>query len=176
MSAGSSSANNIDSTYVGSREMFPVFQNTTPDLLAITEDTKNIFKVFGKELAELTSLRAIFNHEDELNPEELMGGEATHTKKTLDNGKMSLLLTKPPSQYSPPLDALDDLDSPPTVSDKYASNATFLAKEGDLNRYLLTATDDKFFIVYQDWVHQNHGTHIDVRIGRMISVKKYGKI
>ena len=95
------------------------------------------------------------------------GGEATQTKNPLDNGEMSPLLTQPPSQYSPPVDdpdAPEAPESPPPVPPEYTSNANLLESEGDPERDCPTADNDKLFGVYQDWMHQNPGTHLDCRI------------
>ena len=135
--------------------------------MAIIKDTKKILKVYEKGLAKITSPRTLFTQDDEINPSEVMGGEATQTKNPLDNGEMSPLLTQPPSQYSPPVDdpdAPEAPESPPPVPPEYTSNANLLESEGDPERDCPTAANDKLFGVYQDWMHQNPGTHLDCRI------------
>ena len=42
-----------------------------------------------------------------------------------------------------------------------ASSASNLASEGDLPGVCLTAAANALFSVYQDWVHQNTGIHLD---------------
>ena len=70
------------------------------------------------------------------------------------------LLTQPLSQYPPLVYAPDALDSTPPGSRKDLSDATRLAIEGNLPRDRVTAADYKLFGGYQDWVHQNPGTHM----------------
>ena len=40
------------------------------------------------------------------------------------------------------------------------SGAVHLASKGNLPGYCLMAADDNLFGIYQDWVHQNPGTHM----------------
>ena len=44
------------------------------------------------------------------------------------------------------------------------STASHLAREINLKGILLTAVGDALFGIYQDWVHQNLGTHLDLVI------------
>ena len=68
---------------------------------------------------------------------------------------------QPLSQSLPPVDALDSLDSPSPGAQEDVSDAACLASMNDLPRENLKAANDKFFGVYQDWVYQNPGTHLD---------------
>ena len=54
-----------------------------------------------------------------------------------------------------------DIASPPPHTHSYASAAAQLAIDSDLKVVRLTDADDVLFGVYQDWVHQNSGTHLD---------------
>ena len=74
---------------------------------------------------------------------------------------MPPILTKPPSQYLPPADAPDALDSPLLRPQKYMSYDVIIASESDLPKDILTAVYDMLFAIYQDWVHQNPFTHLD---------------
>ena len=65
------------------------------------------------------------------------------------------------SQSSPPVDAPD---SPPQRLHRDARNAAHLASKSNFPGDLFTAADSKLFLVYHYWVHQNPGTHLDVRI------------
>ena len=145
-SADSFGANDNNSTYRGLHEIFPTIENPTPDLSAITEDAINIFEVFGKGLAELNNLRAIFTQDGKLDPTDLVEGESTHIETPPDNGETTSLLTKSPSQYTDPVDAPDDPDSPPPGPQVDASGSTCVA--GNLPRERLTAANDKLFGVY----------------------------
>ena len=74
---------------------------------------------------------------------------------------MPPILTQLPSQYQPLVDAPTAPDLPPPLLRKDESNAACPSNNRDLKRYFLTATDDMIFGVYQDWVPQNPGTHLD---------------
>ena len=86
----------------------------TPYLSAIVKDDRNIIDVFDKGLAGFSGTRALFTQDDELDPTDIVEGEATQNKKNLDNGEIMPLLAQPPSQYSSPVDAPDAPDSPPS--------------------------------------------------------------
>ena len=53
--ADSSIANNDNSTYLESRKNSTTIENTTPDLLAIIEETGNILEVFSEGLGDLNT-------------------------------------------------------------------------------------------------------------------------
>ena len=95
---------------------------------------------------------------------ELALGESTQTETPLYDGETPPLLTQPPSQYTPLVDVPDTLVSPPPRPHKDRSNAVCLASESNLPVDRLTAADDMLFRIYQDWVHQHFGTHLDREI------------
>ena len=49
---------------------------------------ENILEVYEKRLSKITSLRELLTQDNKLNPDNLMEGEATHTKIPLDNGQV----------------------------------------------------------------------------------------
>ena len=65
---GSFVTNNNKLTNVGSRKKSPANENTTPDILAIIEDTGNILEVFGKGLNDINAPRVILTQDNELDP------------------------------------------------------------------------------------------------------------
>ena len=73
---------------------------------------------------------------------------------------MPRVLTIPPSQSSSFLDTLETLDSPPPCLHDETSSTTCLVSEGNIPRDLLAAANYKLFGDYQDYVHQNPGTHM----------------
>ena len=90
---------------------------------------ENIHKVVTTDLYEINTPRDIFTSVHKIDTTEIAGGEEIPIKILLDNIKTPPLLTQPPSQYSPPVDALDALDSPLPRLRKDASAATRLASE-----------------------------------------------
>ena len=150
--------NDKDLTYLGSRRNPPAIHHTTTEQLNIIEEVGNILGVFDYGLANTNSPRTLYTQDNDLNPAELVGGEAIHTTPPLDNGDMLPLLTQPPSQ-SPPL--ADVQESPLTGSCEDTSKSTHLASEKNIPGDFLTDADDMLFGVYQDRVHQNPGAHLD---------------
>ena len=133
---------------MGLAKHFLAIQNITLDLSEIIKDAKNILEVHDKRLAKLTFPRALFILDENFDPEELVVWGSTQTNPPLYNGEMSLLLTQPPSQSSPPVNAPDNPYSPPLGPRKEASNADPLSSEGNLNEDRLTAANDKLFGAY----------------------------
>ena len=103
----------------------------------------------------------LFTPGHELYPTDLVEGEATPAETLPEDGEMPPLHTQPLSQSSPPVDVLY---SPPQRLCEDSSDAAHLASESDTPRDCLTAANDKVFEVYQDWMHQNFDTHLDVGI------------
>ena len=79
----------------------------------------------------------------------------------MDNGKMPPLLTQPPYKSPTLVDTPDAPGSPPSGSQEDVSDTNHLASECNCPGDRLTASDNKLFGVYQDWVHQNPGTYLD---------------
>ena len=92
---------------------------------------------------------------------ELAGGYAYLTKTLPGDGEIPLLITQRPSKYALPVDAPDALDSPLPRLRKDTSAPARLTSKVDLPIDHLTAANEKFFDLYQDWAHQNPGTHLD---------------
>ena len=138
----------------------PTIENTTPDISVIIKETGNTLGVFGKGIEYLNAPKVLFTQDDDLDPMELVKGEATQTKTPLDNGGMTPLPTQSPYKYPPLVETSDAMDSLNPGTQRDASVATLLASVGYLPRERLTAGDDNIFGVYQDWVHQNPGTHL----------------
>ena len=80
--------------------------------MAIINETSNILEVFDEGINDFNTLRVIFAQDNELNLTELVEEEATQTETPLENGGIMLLLTQSTSQYPPPVDAPDALESP----------------------------------------------------------------
>ena len=74
------------------------------------------------------------------------------------------ILTQLTSQSSTLVDDPDALDSPPQSFQEDASDTDHIASVGNLPGESLIDANANILGVYQDWVHQNHGTHLDGRI------------
>ena len=74
---------------------------------------------------------------------------------------LSPLLTQPPYQFLTPVHAPDAPDSPLLGPYQEAINTDRLASEVDLDGDCLMSPNNNFPGVYQDWIHQNSGTHLD---------------
>ena len=138
----------------------PQTQDITLDISTIIKEVENLHEVVTKELAKINTPRVFFTPVHDIDTKELAGGEETPTETLPEDGEMPLLLTQPPSQYSPPLEDPHILDKPPPRLCEYASAAVCLESKGNLPGYCVTAANDKLFIVDQDWVQQNSGTHL----------------
>ena len=75
-------ANNNNLTYIGSQENLLATEINTPYLSAIVKDDRNIIDVFDKGLTGFSGTRALFTQDDELDPTDIVEGEATQNKKT----------------------------------------------------------------------------------------------
>ena len=95
----------------------------------------------------------------------LAGAETTRTETPQENGVTSPLLTQPSPPNSPPVDVPEDLYFPLTCSCSVAITSARLQRKRNLNTFRLTAAGNALFGVYQDWLHQNTGTHLDGGIG-----------
>ena len=60
MSAVSFGTNGDDSNYLESNTNSPATENSTPDLLALIEETGNIHNVFREDLEDLNTPRVLF--------------------------------------------------------------------------------------------------------------------
>ena len=62
--AGSFGTNDNESTYLELRKNLATIENTTPDLLAIIEETGYILEVFGNRLDRINAPRVLFNQDN----------------------------------------------------------------------------------------------------------------
>ena len=93
----------------------------------------------------INSPKALFTPGRNIDPADIVGGEATLTETLLEDGKTPPFHTQLPFQFSPSVDALDAPDSSLPHLCKYASDATYLAIERNLPRDRLTAEDNMLF-------------------------------
>ena len=59
------------------------------------------------------------------------------------------------------VDTPEDPASPPSRTRSYTSATVRLVSESYIKGIRLTSAGNTIFGVYQDWVHQNPGTHLD---------------
>ena len=103
----------------------------------------------------------LFTPGHKLYSAELVRVEATLTKTILKDGETLPLQNQLPSRSLPLIEVLDTLVSTPQRLHEYESNAACQASKRNLPNDFPTSANDKLFVVYQDWVHQNSGTHLD---------------
>ena len=77
----------------------------------------------------------------------------------------STLSTYASLTHSTRIDTPEEPDTTPLCLCIDASGTSFLESEGDLPQFLLMATGNTLFGVYQDWVYQNTALHLDEGTG-----------
>ena len=70
--ADSFGVDNNNSTYLESRDNFPVIVNNTPDISAIVKETGNNLEVFIKVLEDIDTPRVIFDKDNNLDPKYIL--------------------------------------------------------------------------------------------------------
>ena len=103
----------------------------------------------------------IFIQPDELGSNELANDKTTLTEKHQYNGASPSLVTQLHSPHSPLTDTAVALNKPPPRPFVEAVDAACLARDTDLPEVRLQLANNMIFWVYQDWVHQNPGNHMD---------------
>ena len=154
-------ANDDNLNYLKSQENSPEIKNTSSDISALIEETGNIHEVVQEYIEELHNPRVIFNQDNELDPAKLVEEEANQAETPLYNGGTPPLLNRSTSQSLPLIDSPNAPDSHPPGVCKDMNDAAYLESVGDFTSESLTDANDKILGVYQDWVHQNIGMHLD---------------
>ena len=90
------------------------------------------------------------------------------TQKPSRNGATPLVGTQPSSSHSSLEDTLVALYKPPTRSYVKAIDAALQARAEDLPDVRLLWSNYMLYELYQDWVHQNPGEHLDGGIAEYI--------
>ena len=78
-----------------------------------------------------------------------------------ENGATLLLLTQPSSPHPPQINAPEDPESSLPRPHIIASTTYHIAIKGVFPGVCLMAAANTLFGVYQDWVQQNTGIHLD---------------
>ena len=165
----SSGESDGDSDYVRSRKNFPARLTNTPEITGHFSELEKMHKVSAVDLREFYQPKEFFTQTDEVKPMDISNNETVPSEKYLEDDDTSLLDIQPSSLYSPLTDASVASESPPLQPHVHVSSATCLASTANLPGVRLMDSDGGMFSVYQDWVHQNTGTHLDG------GINKYGK-
>ena len=118
-------------------------------------------KVVEGKLVKLAQPTLIFSHIDELEIPELDDAETDPPENHQDNGALPPVNTHPSPLHSPLEDALVAPATPPPHPRVDYGNAALQAQERYLPDVRLLGADYMLYGVYQDWVHQNPGDHLD---------------
>ena len=106
----------------------------------------------------------LFYHTDELEITELADAETNPPENYQDNGATQMVNTQSPLLHSPPRDnSFASAEFPPRPCIK-ESEAAFKVREEDLLDVGLLCANYILYGVYQDWVHQSLGYHLDGEI------------
>ena len=143
----------------------------TPDLAGHIRKIEHMHEVAAVKLGEFLQPMEIFTHTNKVDPTELDINDTTLAENHQDNGAMQPLITQPSSPHLLPTDTSDALELPPLRPHIDAGAAARQASMDDLPRVCLMAADNSLFGVYQDWVHQNTGTNLDVGINEDVKWK-----
>ena len=147
--------------YVESAENSPTSPANTLDLAGHIRELEAMHEVSEGELDTNTRPMVVFSHTDELKIPELAAAETDPPKNYQDNGATPPVNTQPSPPHSPPEDTSVASDEPPPRPRVEAGDAALQAHEGDLPDVCLLGADYMLYGVYQDWVHQNPGDHLD---------------
>ena len=103
----------------------------------------------------------LFSHNDKLKMLELAKDETDPPKIFQEYGETPPVNTQPYLPHSPPEDTSVASSKPPPCPRVEAGDAAFQARERNLPDVRLLGADYMLYGVYQDWVHQNSGDHLD---------------
>ena len=149
---------------VESAENSPTSPANTPDLEGYISEMEEMHKVSEGELIILSQPTVIFYRIDELELTELDNAETDPPENHQDNGATPKVNTRPSPSHSPLEDASVASAAPPTLPRVEAGNTALQLQERDLPDIRLLRSDYMLYGVYQDWVHQFTGEHLDVGI------------
>ena len=161
ISAASFEGSDGDSEYVELAKNSPTRSATTPDLKRHMSKLEMMQEFSEGEITEIFQPTVIFSHTDEIEIQELADVETNLPQNFQDNGAMSSVGTQPLSSHLPLGDTLVAPSKPIPYPHVEAGDAALQASAGDLLDVRLLGVDNMIFSVYQDWVHQNKGEHLD---------------
>ena len=150
-----------DSNYVGLAEKSPTSPANMPDLAGHIIKLEAMHKVLEVDINAITRPTVLFSYTGELKIMELANAENEPPENHQDNGVTPPVNTQPYPPQSPPEDTSVASAKPPPRPCIKAGDVALQAREGDLPDVCLLGTDYIFYGVYQDWVHQNPGDHLN---------------
>ena len=103
----------------------------------------------------------LFSCIDKFKLPELDDANTNPSENHQDNGDMPPVNTQPSTPHSPLEYASVASAAPPPHPRAKASNTNLQARDGDLPDVCLLGAEYMLYGVYQDWVHQNLGNHLD---------------
>ena len=106
----------------------------------------------------------LFTHTNKIEIPELADDETDPTENLEDDGTTSTIITQPYLPHSPQEDTSFGLDETLPYHRVENGDNALQSRVGDLLDVLLLGSNYMLFGVYQDWVHQNTGNHMDCRI------------
>ena len=142
-------------------EKLPPRLYNCPEIETLIEEIVEMHDDKNTALEYFSIPRALFTHPHDLDPVKLTGADTTLTKTPQDNGVTPPLLTQIFPPNLPQVNALEYPVLPLPHTHMYASAATHLARNSDLESIYLTDAGDALCGIYQDWAHQNPSTHLD---------------
>ena len=110
----------------------------------------------------------LFFHTNKLEILEISNGKTDLPENLQDNDATPPVNTKPYPPHLPPEDTLVASDNPLPFPRIEAGDATLQARAGDLPYVRLIGTYYILYGLYQYWVHQNPGEHLDGGIAKDI--------
>ena len=161
MLAASFGGSDGNSDYVESDKNSPTIPYNTPDIAGHISELGGMQEVAEGELDTTARPTVLFSHTDELEIQELAVAKTNPHENRQDDGAMTPVNTQFSPTHSSPEDTLVFSTKPPPCPRIKAGDAALQARKGDLPDVRLLVTDYILYGVYQDWVHQNPGDHLD---------------
>ena len=150
-----------NSDYAKLSENAPTSLANTPDLVGNTRKLEVMYQVLEGDLDPISQPTVILSHTNDLKIKELTNTETDPPYNHQDNGSTPPVSTQTSLPQSPPEEILVASAKPlqrPHVED---GDAALQDRNGDLPYVRLLGADYMLYSVYQDWVHQNTGDHLD---------------
>ena len=120
-----------------------------------------MYEVSEEDIDAIARPTAIFYHTNELKITKLADAKTDQPKKHQENGTTLSVDTHPSPPHSPPEYTSVASAEPLPCPRIKAGDAALQVREGDLLDVRLLGADYMLYGVYQDWVHQNIGDHLD---------------
>ena len=150
-----------NSDYVEAAKISPTSRANKLELVGHLSKLEEMHEVTEGEHNAITRPTMLFSHTDKLGIQELVDAETNLLENHQDNGTTPPVNTQPSPPHSSPEDTSVASADPPPRPRVEAGDAALQAREGDLPDIRLHGAVYMLYGVYQDWVHQNLGYHLD---------------